>query len=680
MAEKPGQGKPPSSSSSRHVPPKPISSTRIRTPAAGAGNRRPPEEPEGPQIVSSGEDRDVSEIRRKVGSVPLTPRGLSLRWKIVLGMTGITIVTAVLIFFVVYTKAVGQLDDEIDAKGVRLVKTLTTIDAPYWAYAIYQSKDDRRQKLDQMLQQLYGPNWSESSKAEILRTGEMRRLYDTVIDRLGPEKTEAARKLTSGILDALGSAPNLPEAARQRLSTQYAEKLRDPLFQARFQALTDPLGPVLQPLKADPKDVGKGQDILNITVQDVTTSATEGPGVQAVESDRTQTITFDRGTSRGVDGVTVVNGAEKQSGTTVRLFSQERKFGEALKLRFNVILSLERINEAKASLRAYVLLPVFVSILLGTGIAIWISTLIMGPIKTLMADLTEVSSGNLDHQTSVTSTDEVGLLASTFNRMTQALKGAHDQELQTKALEHDLAIASEIQSNLVPKRMLKIPGYDISAYYRPSKEVGGDYYDFIEVDEHNEGIIVADVSGKGIPGSLVMTMARAFIRMEAERTKNLSPADTLMKANRMLAQDIKKGMFVTALYCILDKRTNEMRVASAGHNPMVVWRAATNQIQLVNPNGIAMGFDKGPVFERTVKDEKIVLGRGDRIVLYTDGTVEAMDEKNREFGDDKFQGLVKQLATRDSNQMLNLLVKSLDEHKGNAPQSDDITIVTLRYL
>ncbi len=671
---KPGHGKSPSSSGSRHVPPKPISSTRIRT--ASGGKPTPP--PEGPQLVSSGRE-EFSEIRRKVGSVPMTPRGLSLRWKIVLGMTGITIVTAILIFVVVYTKAVGQLDDEIDAKGVRLVKTLTTIDSSYWSYAIYQSKDDRRQKLDRMLQQLYGPNWGDSTKAEVLRTGELRKLYDTVIDRLGPEKQEAARKLTSGILDALGSAPNMPEAARQRLSTQYAEKFRDPAFLARFQALTDPLGPVLQPLKADPKDVGKGRDILNITVQDVTESASEGMSVQAVDSGA-QTISFDPGSKRAVDGVTVVNGAEKRSGTTVRLFSEEKKFGDALKLRYNVILSLDHINDAKASLRAYVLLPVFVSILLGSGIAIWISTLITEPIKTLMADLTEVSGGNLDHQTSVTSSDEVGLLASTFNRMTQALKGAHDQELQTKALEHDLAIASEIQSNLVPKRMLKIPGYDVSAYYRPSKEVGGDYYDFIEVDEHNEGIIVADVSGKGIPGSLVMTMARAFIRMEAERTKNLSPADTLMKANRMLAQDIKKGMFVTALYCILDKRTNEMRVASAGHNPMVVWRAAGNRIELVNPNGIAMGFDKGPVFEKTVKEEKIVLGRGDRIVLYTDGTVEAMDEKNREFGDDKFQGLVKQLATRDSNQMLNLLVKSLDEHKGDAPQSDDITIVTLRYL
>jgi sigma-B regulation protein RsbU (phosphoserine phosphatase) len=118
-----------------------------------------------------------------------------------------------------------------------------------------------------------------------------------------------------------------------------------------------------------------------------------------------------------------------------------------------------------------------------------------------MRDMTEVSNGNLNHHTVARSKDEVGQLAETFERMTTALRTAHDQELQSKALEHDLEIASEIQSNLVPKRMMKVPGYDISAYYRPSKEVGGDYYDFIQIDEENEGVIVADVSGKGVPGS-----------------------------------------------------------------------------------------------------------------------------------------------------------------------------------
>jgi len=383
---------------------------------------------------------------------------------------------------------------------------------------------------------------------------------------------------------------------------------------------------------------------------------------------------------RPVEGVLISDGRDKGSNQEVRVYRMDKETPGVGRFRFFVILSLSRINDAREALRSSILLPVMVSVLMGIGIAVWISTLITNPIKVLMRDMNEVSSGNLNHRTKARSKDEVGLLAETFERMTTALRTAHDQELQSKALEHDLAIASEIQSNLVPKRMLKVQGYDISAYYRPSKEVGGDYYDFIEVDDDNEGIIVADVSGKGVPGSLVMTMARAFIRMEAERGKNPSPADTLMKANRMLAQDIKKGMFVTALYCILNKRTNEIRVASAGHNPLVVWRAGSSNVELVNPNGIALGFDKGPVFERTVKEVSITLGHGDRIVAFTDGTVEAMNAANQEFGDERFYTLIRDLAPRDSNQMLNLLVKALDEHKGHAPQSDDITIVTLRYL
>jgi sigma-B regulation protein RsbU (phosphoserine phosphatase) len=138
-------------------------------------------------------------------------------------------------------------------------------------------------------------------------------------------------------------------------------------------------------------------------------------------------------------------------------------------------------------------------------------------------------------------------------------------------------------------------------------------------------------------------------------------------------------MFVTAMYCILDKTTHELAVSSAGHNPMILWRAASGEIELVNPKGIALGFDKGPVFDRTVSEEKIQLQVGDRIVMYTDGTVEAMNERNEEYGDKRFQALAAQLATRDSNQFLNLIVKSLDEHKGAGPQHDDMTIVTMRY-
>src|SRR5690349_16026569 len=227
-----------------------------------------------------------------------------------------------------------------------------------------------------------------------------------------------------------------------------------------------------------------------------------------------------------------------------------------------------------------ILLPSLIAFGASLAIAAILSHRITKPVRLLMGDINQVSSGDLDHQTSARSTDEIGQLAASFNRMTTALRAAQEQELSTRAMEHELGIASEIQTNLVPKSMLKVPGYDVGAYYRPSKEVGGDYYDFIEIDENRSGLIVADVSGKGVPGSLIMAMARALIRMEAERNRNPSTADTLARANQMLARDIKKGMFVTAIYGILDRTNHQIRVSSAGHNPMILWRARTDEIVL----------------------------------------------------------------------------------------------------
>jgi serine phosphatase RsbU (regulator of sigma subunit) len=600
------------------VPARPPSSTLIPSTGKTPTARRAAAPPKA-DIVASSDEVETSDVRTRMASGSMRPKGLSLRWKIVASMAGITITTAVLIFVVVYNKAVNQLSDEIDTKGVRLCKTLAMIDAAYWRYAIGHRPEEFRKRVDALLQKL-------------------------------PEV-------------------QMNEVARQRFFRE------NPESKQVYDLMVNPLGPELHPLKGGKQDVGPGSDIMQITVVD----ESEKGSVQAVPGYGEQGLTISS-TRADPAGVSISDGLDRQSGQEIRLFTLVREAQGLGKFRYNIILSLARINDATASLRMAILLPIFVSVFLGVGIAVWISTLITDPIKALVSDMQQVSAGNLEHQTKARSKDEVGLLALTFNRMTQAIRAAHQQEIDAKALEHDLSIASEIQSNLVPKRMLKVPGYDISAYYRPSKEVGGDYYDFLTITEDLEGIIVADVSGKGVPGSLVMTMARAFIRMEAEQNRNPSPAATLVQVNRMLVQDIKRGMFVTALYCILDKKTNEIRVASSGHNPLIVWRAASNKVELVNPGGIALGFKEGPFFEKTIKEERLVLGHGDRIVAYTDGTVEAMNAAKEEFGDRRFEALVQQLATRDSNQMLNLLVKTLDEHKGDAPQSDDITIVTLRYL
>lgn len=644
-------------------PPLKQSSTRLRAqtgssaahPRLSPGRRSGSSGGEGEvEVVASSDQMEVSQVRQAVAGRSKL-KGLSLRWKIVLAMAGTGVSTAILIFVAVYTKAVSQLNDEINAKGMRLVELLASIDPDYWLTAIHTQEHSREVELDELVNSLRPKqNW----KAALARTP----AYQRAVDPFGGAREEEIRQL---IEEATGN-PNWKEHVDS-----------DPIRKRRYERLVRPLPPLwqLRPLQKLQKEAG--QDLLDAGVVDVSAGENDAPAVTL----RGQVGVTLPSRASG-PGVVVLDVPREERGVRImsRTFIRNPEQGASKKLRHYVSLSLEGIDAAKASLGAAILLPILLAGAVGTGVAFWISALITEPIKALMRDMQEVSSGHLDHQTVPRSKDEIGLLASTFNRMTQALNAAHRQELEAKALEHDLEIASEIQSNLVPKRMLRIPGYDVSAYYRPSKEVGGDYYDFITIDEDNEGIIVADVSGKGVPGSLVMTMARAFIRMEAERSRNVSPADTLVRANRMLAQDIKKGMFVTALYCILNKKTNEIRVASAGHNPLVVWRASAGRIERVNPNGIALGFDKGPVFERTIKEERIVLGHGDRIVAYTDGVVEAMNARNQEFGEERFHALIRELAARDSNQMLNLIVRALDEHRGNASQSDDITLVTLRYL
>lgn len=245
-------------------------------------------------------------------------------------------------------------------------------------------------------------------------------------------------------------------------------------------------------------------------------------------------------------------------------------------------------------------------------------------------------------------------------------------------LQKDLNVATEIQANLLPKKIPKLPGYEFSAYYRPSKDVGGDYYDFVEIDDTRLGVVIADVSGKGVSGSMVMTMFRSVLRMHAQQ--HVRPADALIHTNKQVTEDIKRGMFVTCFYIVLNHASGSVRVCSAGHNPMVYWRAQKGKCHMINPRGIAIGFDKGPVFEKSLQEQRFSLEPGDRIVVYTDGIVEAMDAERTEFGDDRMLDVIREYGAESSGRLINHLVEQVELFQGDAPQADDMTILTFRRL
>jgi len=258
---------------------------------------------------------------------------------------------------------------------------------------------------------------------------------------------------------------------------------------------------------------------------------------------------------------------------------------------------------------------------------------------------------------------------------TERFTSVANPDLMTER-QRELGDAGEVQAGLLPQRIPRIPGYDIFAYYRSAKEMGGDYYDFIPIDHERLAIAVADVSGKGAPGAMIMACTRTLLRMLGPQCR--SAAEMLRQTNVQVARDIKRGMFVTALVAILNVRTRELRVVSAGHNPMVLCRHGSGKALLVNPNGIALGFDKGPVFDRVLTEGKLTLEPGDRFVMYTDGVVEAMNDKNEEYTEERFYKFVHQNTTMPSKEFTWALVADLDAHKGDAEQHDDITIVTVR--
>lgn len=375
---------------------------------------------------------------------------------------------------------------------------------------------------------------------------------------------------------------------------------------------------------------------------------------------------------KSVGNVEVDTGA-MVAGNEAYSFSISKQQGDKI----TIYLDRKEIESRKSTLLFSIMGISALAIALAVGLAFVIGGSITRPLEKLMTDIQIISGGNFDHKPQARSADEIGIVSRLLGDMAAGLKAAQQVWLENQGRKHDLDIAKEIQENLLPKHVPRIAGYDVSAYYSPSKEVGGDYYDFFLVDKTHLGMVCADVSGKGIPGSMVMMMAKALVSYEA--SENLSPRDIFVKVNRTLAKDIKRGMFVTAFYMLLDIPTARLTVASAGHNPLMLYRAATKQCTQINPGGIALGFDKdGRLFERNMKEEVIQLQRGDRAIIYTDGVTEAMGPNNEEFGEDRLMAITVQCANKSSSEYLTMLVNEIQNFAQADEQHDDITIVTLK--
>lgn len=241
-------------------------------------------------------------------------------------------------------------------------------------------------------------------------------------------------------------------------------------------------------------------------------------------------------------------------------------------------------------------------------------------------------------------------------------------------LDNELDAARRIQRSLLPKDVPRIEGIELAAFNYPALEIGGDYYDFIQVDDRHLGLAIADVSGKGIGGAIMMSVCRSALRAHAPR--RLSAAETLRQINQALRTDVSEDMFISMLYMVLKLGTRELTVARAGHE-RPVWIRADGTMTVVDSPGVAIGIADDDTFERSIADTRVQLEPGDLVVAYTDGITEAMNAQGEEWGIESFLAAARVAARDGANSVVNDVRQRLERFVGNHAQYDDMTLVAL---
>jgi serine phosphatase RsbU (regulator of sigma subunit) len=260
-------------------------------------------------------------------------------------------------------------------------------------------------------------------------------------------------------------------------------------------------------------------------------------------------------------------------------------------------------------------------------------------------------------------------------QVAQLVRQQQQQAQERERIEQELRVARLIQQTLLPKHVPDLPGYQLAAYYQPAREVGGDFYDFLELDNGHLGLVVGDVTDKGVPAAIVMATTRTMLRASAQRLD--SPGEVLKRVNDVIVRDIPPNMFITCLYAILEPETGLLRFANAGHDLPYRRRRRTSSssggAEELRATGMPLGLLPGMSYE----EKEIVLHRGDSVLFYSDGLVEAHDPEREMFGFPRLQGLVGAHRS-DGPAMVNFLLAELARFTGDQwEQEDDITLVTL---
>ncbi|HUU46746.1 MAG TPA: PP2C family protein-serine/threonine phosphatase [Acidobacteriota bacterium] len=345
--------------------------------------------------------------------------------------------------------------------------------------------------------------------------------------------------------------------------------------------------------------------------------------------------------------------------------------------RLGLASSGRQIGEARRASVTTVASITILMLIIGIPVTMVVVHRKLRPIGLIAASLKAVDFNDIAFDAPVHTHDECGYLAATLRVMGARLNRAQEELVEKERMDRELEIARDIQAKILPREFPGGPAYELAGSYRSAREVGGDYYDFVEFDDTHIGLLVADVSGKSLPGMLVMLMTRDIVKNLTRRL--IAPAELLSQVNKELLPNLKKGMFVTMFFGVLNRRTGELVFASAGHNPLVWIAGAAGEPRLIKTKGFPLGMVPPRNFDARMEERRIQLQPNDWLIQYTDGINEAQDEKQNEFGMERFVGLLKSNRQRSAADLVQGTLADHQDFVGAAEQYDDMTILAMKW-
>jgi len=328
------------------------------------------------------------------------------------------------------------------------------------------------------------------------------------------------------------------------------------------------------------------------------------------------------------------------------------------------------------SARQQVIWILSIALALGMLATFAMMTWLLRPVDALREGLERIGRGDLETPLTVRDHTEFGMLALAVNTMASELKEAQTAMVEKERLAHELDLARDIQRSILPTHEIRVGDYLVDGTQEPAQEVGGDYYDFFPLEGGKVGVAIADVSGKGLAGCVIMSMLSALLR--AFKDTHASPSVLLAELDTKLATTLRPGTFVTMFYGVLDPAESTLTYASAAHCPTLVYRGSSRMIEVEKSTGIPLGAIRGGKIRATLQDHVVTIGPGDMVLQYTDGVNETFDPaRQHQYGFERLQALVASKAGEGWQAVLVGLRQELSSFRGRTAREDDETLLVI---